>query len=605
MEINGFEIEKRNIHNLNEGAKVSTCPLCSSTRKKKTDKCMKLNWSLGLGHCFHCGETVQLHTFKKKTVESKVYTKPTWTNKTSLSENLIKYIEGRGISQTVCKIMKIGEGVESMPDKKTGAWISKNTVQFPYFYQGEIINIKYRSGDKNFKMFKGAEKIPYNIDMVAGCDEVYWVEGEWDALSLIEIGIHNVVSVPNGFTDKGEVNLDWLNDYIHWFDETKKHILCFDNDKAGINGKDEFVRRFGSHKCFLVDFKDCKDSNEYLVKYGKVALRTVLDNIIEIPLTEITTIRSHYDELKDFFLNGMPKGYQIGLNGFDEKFSVELGQYVVVTGIPSYGKSEFVDQMIAGYALKYGFSIGMCSVENRPTKLHSAKLVRKIIGKTPKIFDNEYENVIEFISTHVYNIEFLDYYDLDRVLLKCEELIYRKGIRILVIDPYNKVRLKESLSKGINEYTNDYLLKIDLFCRKHNIIIILVAHPVKLEKDKNTKKRDMPDFYDIKGGGEFYDMSPHGLCIHRDFEKKITSVKVLKCKFSHLGENGALINLGYNMYNGRLSEAFLSSDTGEYEYNKENDNWLIKFDKQPQQEEIKFENNELDWYSEPKEQAPF
>ena len=45
--------------------------------------------------------------------------------------------------------------------------------------------------------------------------------------------------------------------------------------------------------------------------------------------------------------------------------------------------------------------------------------------------------------------------------------------------------------------------------------------------------------YNIKGGGEWYDASYHGLLVHRDYEAKTVKVKVLKVKFQNLGENGA------------------------------------------------------------------
>ncbi len=52
-------------------------------------------------------------------------------------------------------------------------------------------------------------------------------------------------------------------------------------------------------------------------------------------------------------------------------------------------------------------------------------------------------------------------------------------------------------------------------------------------------KIEEPTMYNIKGGGEWYDASYHGLLVHRDYEAKTTKVKVLKVKFQNLGENGA------------------------------------------------------------------
>ncbi|MCU4177636.1 DUF6371 domain-containing protein [Carboxylicivirga sp. N1Y90] len=64
-----FEIEKYNQYNLPEGRRYSICPLCSEHRKKSKEKCMMLDWRKGLGTCQHCGEVIQLHTYKKKSAD--------------------------------------------------------------------------------------------------------------------------------------------------------------------------------------------------------------------------------------------------------------------------------------------------------------------------------------------------------------------------------------------------------------------------------------------------------------------------------------------------------------------------------------------------------
>ena len=44
----------------------------------------------------------------------------------------------------------------------------------------------------------GAEKILYGLDDIVGQSEVIIVEGEMDKLAMMEAGIKNVVSVPDG-----------------------------------------------------------------------------------------------------------------------------------------------------------------------------------------------------------------------------------------------------------------------------------------------------------------------------------------------------------------------------------------------------------------------
>lgn len=62
-----FEIETFNQYGLKE-TKYTICPICSPERSPKNQKlkCLKCDWQKGLGHCYHCGNLVQLHTYKGK-----------------------------------------------------------------------------------------------------------------------------------------------------------------------------------------------------------------------------------------------------------------------------------------------------------------------------------------------------------------------------------------------------------------------------------------------------------------------------------------------------------------------------------------------------------
>jgi twinkle protein len=198
---------------------------------------------------------------------------------------------------------------------------------------------------------------------------------------------------------------------------------------------------------------------------------------------------------------------------------------------------------------KYGWSVAYASPENKPNKIHAGKLISKICGqwinKPEQIATDWYKKAVSYMNDKIKYIDLKGSYDLDLVLEKAQQLIFKHGIKILVLDPYNKVRKKDSLNKNINEYTNDYLLEFDTFCRKNDILGILVMHPKKLEKLTEF------DFYDIKGGGEVADMTPHILLVDRDFNAQMTKIKVLKVKFAHLGENNAHVWLKWNETNGR------------------------------------------------------
>ena len=352
-EINGFLMDEFNQHKLEAGKKQGVCPLCSADRKPKNQKakCASYDWERGLGTCHNCDKTFQLHSYQRKGSSDKVYSKPeTPEIINNVGTKVEEWFESRGISKETLRALKITEGPEFMP--QTGK--EENTIQFNYFIGGQLVNIKYRDGRKNFKLVKGAEKIFYNINNIVGHDWCVIVEGELDALSLYEVGITNVVSVPNGAT-LNRLNLDYLDNCIEYFDDKQKIILATDSDEAGQNLQQELIRRFGAEVCWMADFGIHKDANDLLVADGRNALLDAIHNSTAVPLENVVTVNDINDELEEFIHEGFKPGYQVGLDNFDSIFSTYTGQFITVTGVPSSGKSDFVDRMAVGYQMKYGW----------------------------------------------------------------------------------------------------------------------------------------------------------------------------------------------------------------------------------------------------------
>ena len=537
-EINGFLIDKFNQHSLKEGASQGTCPLCSSDRQPKNQKaqCASYDWERGLGTCHNCDTSFQLHTYQRKGASERVYVRPDAIEQfNDVSTNVETWFGTRGISKQTLKALQVTEGQEWMPQTSK----MENTIQFNYFMGDQLINVKYRDGRKNFKLYKGAEKVFYNINSIVGYDECVIVEGEMDVLALHEAGVKNVISVPNGATLNSN-NLDYLDNCIDYFEDKTKVILAVDADEPGQALKQEFIRRLGAEVCYTVDFADCKDSNDYLIEHGADALRSAIHAAKQVPLEGVSTLYDIQDELKDFVKNGFKPGFQVGLKNFDEIFSTYTGQFITVTGIPSSGKSDFVDQMCVGYNTNYGWKTAFASPENAPTYLHAHKLMRKVWQDMPSPGDidgEQWNKVADHVNDNFFFID-MERYTLDHVLRKGAELVKRKGIKCLVIDPFNKVRDVNCKTEDVNRYTMEYLTKIEVFAKKYDVLVFIVAHPTKMYKGSDGKIEE-PTMYNIKGGGEWYDASYHGLLVHRDYDTKTVKAKVLKVKFQNLGENGA------------------------------------------------------------------
>ena len=545
-EINGFLIDQFNQHKLEEGKSQGICPICSPDRKPKNEKakCASYDWERGIGTCHNCSKTFQLHTYQRKGASEKVYVRPTSPLLPATSK-VVEWFNSRGISEQTLTELQVTEGPEFMP--QTGK--TENAIHFNYFIGDQLINVKYRDGHKHFKLFKGAEKVFYNINSIVGFEYCVIVEGEMDVLALHEAGITNAISVPNGAT-LGTNNLEYLDNCIDYFEDKQKIIIAVDSDAAGQALQAELVRRLGSETCYIATFDDCKDANEYLIKYGKEALSQRISRSKPVPLENVTTFRDIEDEVTDFVRNGFKPGFQVGLDNFDSIFSTYTGQFITVTGIPSSGKSDFVDQMIVGYNEKYGWKTAYASPENHPTYLHAHKLMRKTWQGMPGVEDiktEKWNQVADHVNDNYFFID-MERYTLESVLRKGAELVKRKGIKCLVIDPFNKVRSADA-SGDVNVYTLEYLSQIEIFAKKYDVLVMVVAHPTKMYKDTKGNIEE-PTMYNIKGGGEWYDASYHGLLVHRNYEDKTVKVKVLKCKFQNLGENGAECHFKWESQSG-------------------------------------------------------
>ena len=277
------------------GVVKTICEQCLPTRHNKRDRSLRVNIDTGHCHCYHCGadfyvpddaeerEKAERQAARKRRVASAVpqhFRRPVFdASKTTLSEATERWlVETRCIPQSVIAGLRITEQEEFM--SQSGA--KERCVCFNYFEEGKLVNTKFRSGAKNFKMVQGAELIPYNIDSVLGQDTCIIHEGELDAASSLAAGFKSVISVPAG----ANANLSWLDRFMEsHFENLKDIIIAVDTDSAGLKLRDELVNRLGAERCRVAVYgPGCKDANEHLVKYGIDSLRIAIEQAEEILL---------------------------------------------------------------------------------------------------------------------------------------------------------------------------------------------------------------------------------------------------------------------------------------------------------------------------------
>ena len=553
------------IRHRTSGVIKTICNQCLPTRHNKRDRSLRVNIDTGHCHCYHCGadfyvpddteerEKAERQAARKRRAAAVVpqhFQRPVFdASKTTLSDATERWlVETRCIPQSVIAELRITEQEEFMP--QFGA--KERCVCFNYFEGGQLVNTKFRSGKKHFKMVQGAELIPYNIDSLIGQTSCIIHEGELDAASSIAAGFKGVISVPTGANS----NLSWLDRFMEThFEDLEEIIIAVDTDSAGIRLRDELVNRLGAERCRVVAYgPDCKDANEHLVKYGLESLRIAIEQAVEVPLEGIFTAADLHGDLRALFDNGFGPGAETGWEEMDKICTYERRRNIIVTGTPGAGKSEWVDELVLRLCLRHQWKIGFFSPENIPIVYHLRTLIEKLTGHRFQNGCGMTEGLLarseEFLAENVSHISLKGNATPDRVLAKARELVVRRGCRIFVFDPLNRFDHEPAPGQTETQYISNLLNKFTEFATQYNCLLILVAHPRKMNRNPTTGATPRVEMYDINGSADFYNKADYGIVVERDKEIGITRVYVDKVKFKHLGVGG-VATFVYDPVNGR------------------------------------------------------
>lgn len=533
-----------------------------------TDKTpsFKVSKSKGIYKCFGCGKSGDVIAFLQEherlnyiqaikllaskyniavEQQTKEYEKPL-PRLQKVSDKIVNYFAGRGISNNTLLRFKVTETIEWMPKAKKEIPV----VCFNYYKDDQLVNIKFRGTQKDFKLSKNSELIFYNIDSLKDETTAIIVEGEIDCLSLHEAGIYNVVSVPNGAAI-GQQQLKYLDNCWQQFEDKDKVIIATDNDEPGNNIRDEIARRLGTDRCYKVTYpSDCKDMNDVLVKHGAAMINSIIEQAKRWPIDGVLTMDDLYSTVIEYYEHGYPKGYETGIDGLDDLLQFSGGQITIITGSPGSGKSEFLDYISTALSRRHNWRFAVCSFEN-PAAIHVTKLMEKFVGLSFN-FRKDHSHrmsVKDFEEGMALTDQYFSFLDISQtdvtiqgILSKCRELVLRSGIKGIILDPWNYIEHKVPHGYTETQYISEALSLIKEFAIKNDVHIFLIAHPRKLMKDQKTKQYPVATMYDISGSAHFFNKTDNGISVHRDFANGIVTVYVQKVRFSWLGK------IGYTCY---------------------------------------------------------
>lgn len=572
------------------------CPECSSDRRyHKHDRCLSITkvddaikWC-----CHHCGFAGAMPLHERTEVYVPPRPKPVIISSPTEDEmeRVYQWLASRGITRATAMQAGVIAGVQFVNGER------RQCVGFPYrlppakqdeaaaepavnHKASQPYAVKWRAlSDKAFTQ-SGAANTLWLSEFCDKTRPLVIAEGELDALALRQSGVE-AVSVPNGApastvsNTTGGLKFAYLGNAQSLINDAPKVVIAVDQDDPGNVLAEELSRRIGRGKCWRALWPDgCKDANDVLIKHGPAVLKDCIDNAQPWPVKGLYDAAHFGDEVDALYSSGLVRGESTGYPDVDELYTVMPGQLCVVTGIPSMGKSSFIDQVMVNLAKSKGWRFAICSFENEP-KLHIAKLCAIYMGKpffdgvTPRMDKTELAIALDWVKEHFVFLYQGDGHQssIEDILDRLRSAVLRYGINGAIIDPANFVDRPKDQSE--TEWVSDALTKLKVFNMAHDVHMWFVAHPAKVYRDENGNY-PVPGGYSISGSAHWFNKADMGITVHRpDMTHNQSDIHIWKCRFSWVGKVGKA-SLSYDVATGRYSNRFYKAPGAD---NEDDDDW--------------------------------
>jgi twinkle protein len=534
------------------GLEKTLCPQCSNSRKNKKDKCLSVNVTTGEYNCHNnCGFRGNVRGQERRRDSRADYKKPDadYVKTITQTEKAINWFASRKIGKATLDKFSVFTREEYMPQTQK----KENCICFPYFRSGELVNIKFRTGAKEFKMVAGAELIFYNLDSIAEKKKVVLVEGEIDCLSVYEAGIgkeydeiidskdeetgevkthphpyseYGIVSVPNGASISTNARMEYLDNCADWFLGLDDIVIATDDDEAGRALKDELVRRIGAERCRIVSYpketfefngikRRCKDFNEVLLHINAQTVCKCVEDAEPIPVDGIW----YLDDVAETMWENFKKGSQLApttrFDEMDSYFRWKKGDVNLVTGYANHGKTFYWLQMMLTKSIWDDWRWAVFCPENFPANDFYDDLIEMYSGKWLRnMSDDEYLDACFFINEHFFYVYPENDHSLLSVHDKFRYLILKKGVDGVLVDPWNQLDHEQKTMQRDDQYLSQALKDVKRFALINAVSYNIIAHP-KNPTYNQDKSLPIADMYDLHGGSLWGNKSDQIISYHR------------------------------------------------------------------------------------------
>lgn len=519
------------------------CPYCNPKPTRDNIKSFSINLTTGRFKCFRasCGvqgnmitlakdfdfslgnEVDEYYQPKKQYRKFKKQEKPI-----EPKPEAIRYLESRGISEEVAKEYEI----TVQTDKP-------NILVFPFYDEKGVLQfVKYRKTDYDKEKDKNKEwceanckPILFGMKQCKNFKRLVITEGQIDSLSVATAGINNAVSVPTGA--KG---FTWVPYCWNWINQFEEIVVFGDFEKGHITLLDELSRRIKITVKHVreEDYKDCKDANEILKKYGEEQVRKCVENAVVVPIKQVKQLA----DVKRVDIFKLPK-MKTGIKQVDRLLygGLPFGGVTLISGKTGEGKSVLASQIMIN-AVKQGYYCFAYSGELVDSQFQSI-MDFQIAGSRHIIeYQNEWGdkgyNISDLNRSMIsdwyrdkfwlYDNSVIENDEQESLVTVTENVIMQYGVKVVLLDNL-MTAIDLEATNGSDKYERQglFVKKLARLATRHNALILLVAH--KRKNNFSTNEND-----EISGSSDISNLAMVTIAYEKnnEIEKSQRLLKVSK-----------------------------------------------------------------------------
>lgn len=411
-----------------------------------------------------------------------------------LSKECIDYAATRKISEKTLRAYGVATG-------------SKGEIVFPHYdCESKLGMLKHWMPDNNKNMWCSLNPV-HNLfgkdvcDPSSGADRLIIVEGQWDAMSMYELGLP-AVSIPSGVS-----NMNWIKEdyeFLSYFDTI---VLIMDNDAPGKKCAADIAARLGVDKCVIVNLP-LKDANDMLKANRGHEISNLIESTAKGQLDEIVNAEEMKDGVLDFIRGDyLLDGDPFFIPGFDLTFRKH--EITLWFGYTSQGKSQAVQNQVANLAARGVMSV-VASFEQPPERTFGSVLMN-LTGSSDIANMPDFDKAYKYLSEHCFIYKSREKANPLKLINMFVHAHKRYGVTNFVIDNV----MTMDVDRGDNTAQAEAIDAIRVFASNYPVHVHVVAHPRKSGEGVSSP----PAIAEIQGASEWGNMPDNIVTVWRDVSK--------------------------------------------------------------------------------------